>query len=227
MDVDDEEGEEEYDEERELIHDIIAHGMKTGNVNDPGLMKRLQDMREKEKNNPVKKKKLGAFSLRKKEKKEKRQKVRAKGPDLDSVSSDSSDSDTPIRTNINSRLGPDLVNSKPKKPAMSNDTPDYGEKETEEQVTEISAEDETSDERYLTVQLSALCMKDENSVVKEALAEIRQQLNDSAIPHDRYYNLAWRSAFFNSNANEIVTKKMLEEFIDDYASTTTTTVSAL
>lgn len=203
-----------------ITRDIIEHGMRTGNVNDPVLTQRLVDYiastREKAKQaKPI------FSSYREKDKRSKKSKRKklppVKGLPSDSTSSEGDEGGIMPMMNLASPSAPFTISSKVFKP-YDDDTPVYIEKVEE---VHISSEGETSDDRELIQRIKSLNVqsneREEQTLIKEGLDELRLLLDSSEIPRNHYYDPVWRSAFFSSNETEVLTEEVLSQFIDEYS----------
>ena len=222
MDV--EEEEESVDEVKDVISEILAYGLKHGNVDNPAFQQRLVDAIRKDDAKPVTKKK-SAFSLRKQEKKKKAEKARKKEAHDKSGehASDSSEDTIPIELGTGDAFSPVTKSSfRHLKNALPDDTPIY-EKEQDDEVV-ISGEGETSEDRELIESIQKMSLSAEEKLIKEGLAEIRQQLENGNIPAYRLSDPGWLSAFVTLNTTEVLGEEELNNFIAEYARTRTNTL---
>ena len=196
----------------EVMREIMEHGLKTGNFDDKVLRERLaESIRKDDAMNPR--------VIRKKEKQAQKMKARVKGlPSSSESGTESSEDTVPIRMNTgNDAFNPTVLSSVIKK-AYEDDTPVY-----DEVISSKSASTDSENESELVRYMTAMCLKantqESESQEKEALVEIKKDLDSMGICRDRLLNPAWRSMFLMTNTSEILDERVLNQFLDEYIRT--------
>lgn len=181
----------------ESIRQIVEHGLQSGKFDDPRLTQQL------------------IKSMRKKEKAAKIRKERIKQAYSSSSGSESSEDTVPIRLYTGNTVFNPTVLSSEIKNVYEDDTPVY------EEVISSLEEEETSDERELIRCMAEVCLKISEDEKKEALDEIKRELDAMGVGRDRLFNLAWRSMFIMTNTNDTLDESDLTHFLDQYCLTET------
>jgi len=203
----------EEDPVGEVLREIMEHGLKTGNFEDSELTQRLvEKIRRDDALNPR--------VIRKKEKQAQRTKKRVKGlPSSSESGTESSEEEViPACTRATTdAFNPTVLSSVFKKP-YEDDTPVY-----EEVIPSSSASTNSEDEDDLVRHMTAMCLKtaeqESEREEREALAEIKKELDAMGVCRDRLLNPAWRSIFLMTNSSEILEEEPLAHFLDEYIRT--------
>lgn len=202
----------EEDPVAEVLREIMEHGLKTGNFEDSELTQRLVDkIRRDDALNPR--------TLRKKDKQAARVKERVKGIPSSSESSDESSEElvSACMRAATDAFNPTVKSSVFKKP-FEDDTPVY-----EEVISSASVSTDSEEECELVRYMTAMCLKtsvqEREDQEKEALAEVKRDLDAMGVCRDRLLNPAWRSMFLMTNASEILDESVLGQFLDEYIRT--------
>jgi hypothetical protein len=222
MEVEQEESESE-DEGAEIMSQIIDHGLKTGNFDEPSLSERLRDYLKKNVDKPVIKPKKVSFHPRQDTKKQKKlnkaikQRIPVRGLPKSSESDGSEERDYfPLGQNWPDE-GPVVLSSIPQKPLLEDDTPIFDDD------TSIDSDElpyETSGEEAIMLKMAQLCIYNKEKIVDdektEVLSEIERDLKNLPMLDQRITNDAWRSFFLLSNKSDIVSEEDLLELLKSF-----------
>ena len=229
MEVEEEESE---DEGAEIMSQIIDHGLKTGNFDEPSLSARLAEYLKKNVDKPVIKPKRVSFHPRhndkadsvtlKKEKKKQdkemkklmKQRILVKGLSKSSESDSSEERDYLPLGKDGPDLRPVVLTSRPQEPLLEDDTPIFND---DASIDGGELPCETSGEEAIMLKMAQLCIANKEKILDEqkaeALAEIRRDLKNLPMLDQRIRNDAWRSFFLLSNKNDNVTEEDLLELL--------------
>lgn len=202
-----------------IIQEIINHGLKTGDVNNPELTQRLSEYlhRDKKASTNAKKRLSGAFKLRSKpkDKNKRREKVRGMAKSSDSSSSREELStvmglkETPFMASLN----PTIISSMAKMPL-----PDDARVYDEEIPSLESGEEgcETSDDRALIEKFKQVTITVALQSKEKAVHELKQYIERQAYSTQILHNKAWLSLFCMTNANEWLTEEDVRNILMSY-----------